>query len=243
MFVRVNRHKKAAMKKIGLIGGLSWVSTAEYYKRLNEITQSRLGGVSSARIAMESVNRQQYVEAVIERGDETAACAQIFDAVKGVERAGADFVVISCNDVHRFVPEIAPQIDIPFLHIAEPTASAINAKGLSAVSLLGVRKTMEGQFYPEIFTTHGIETVVPNEDERAYVHDKIYDELVLDRFTEETRDGYLNVIRQLTKRGAEGVVLACTEIPLLLSPEQIPVPSFSTTELHCHAAVAKATEV
>ena len=230
------------MKKIGLIGGLSWVSTAEYYKRLNEITQAELGGVSSARIAMESVNRQQYVEAVIDRGDESAACAQILDAVKAVERAGADFVVISCNDVHRFVPEIEPQISIPFLHIAEPTAAAIRARGLSAVSLLGVRKTMEGQFYPEIFVKHGVETVVPNEEERAYIHDRIYDELVLDRFTDETRSGYLKVIGQLSDRGAEGVVLACTEIPLLLSADQISVPSFSTTELHCQAAVAAAID-
>ena len=106
----VQRDTGDEMKKIGLIGGLSWVSTAEYYRRLNEITQQHLGGVASARIAMESVNRQAYVEAVIDRGDEAAACDQILDAVRGVERAGADFVVISCNDVHRFVPEIAPQV-------------------------------------------------------------------------------------------------------------------------------------
>jgi aspartate racemase len=228
------------MRKIGLVGGLSWVSTAEYYRRLNEITQQHLGGVASARIAMESVNRQAYVEAVIDRGDEAAACDQILDAVRCVERAGADFVVISCNDVHRFVPAIAPQINMPFLHIAEPTANEIKRRGLKTVSLLGVRKTMEGDFYPEIFSRHGIATMVPSDEERAYVHDKIYDELVKDTFTEETRNGYLSVIEQLSSRGAEGVVLACTEIPLLLSPDQIPVPSFSTTELHCQAAVKQA---
>lgn len=228
------------MKKIGLIGGLSWVSTAEYYRRLNEITQQHLGGVASARIAMESVNRQAYVEAVIDRGDEAAACDQILDAVRGVERAGADFVVISCNDVHRFVPEIAPQVGIPFLHIAEPTAVEIERRSLKSVGLLGVRKTMEGCFYPEIFNRHGIAVVIPGDEERAYIHDKIYDELVKDIFTEETRNGYLSVIERLSSRGAEGVVLACTEIPLLLSPDQIPVPSFSTTELHCQAAVKQA---
>lgn len=228
------------MKKIGLIGGLSWVSTAEYYKRLNEITQQQLGGVNSARIAMESVNRQAYVEAVIERGDEAAACQQVLDAVQGVERAGADFVVISCNDVHRFVPEIAPQIGIPFLHIAEAAAAEIKRQGLSKVSLLGVRKTMEGDFYPEIFQTHGIATLIPGETDRAYIHDKIFDELVKDTFTEATRAGYVEVIERLSAEGAEGTVLACTEIPLLLSPDQVPVPSFSTTELHCQAAVKQA---
>ena len=177
---------------------------------------------------------------VIDRGDEAAACDQILDAVRGVERAGADFVVISCNDVHRFVPEIAPQINIPFLHIAEPTAIEIKRQGLKTVSLLGVRKTMEGVFYPEIFNRHGIATVIPSDEERAYVHDKIYHELVKGTFTEATRKGYLSVIEQLSSRGAEGVVLACTEIPLLLSPDQIPVPSFSTTELHCQAAVEHA---
>lgn len=228
------------MRKIGLIGGLSWVSTAEYYRRLNEITQGHLGGVASARIAMESVNRQAYVEAVIDRGDEAAACDLILDAVRDVERAGADFVVISCNDVHRFVPKIAPQITIPFLHIAEPTAIEIKRRGLKRVSLLGVRKTMEGDFYPEIFNRHGIATLIPGDEERAYVHNKIYDELVKETFSGETRNGYLSVIEQLSSRGAEGVVLACTEIPLLLSPSQIPVPSFSTTELHCQAAVKQA---
>ena len=224
------------MKKIGLIGGLSWVSTAEYYKRLNELTQTRCGGVSSARIVLESVNRQVYVEAVIERRDERAACAQILDAVRGVERAGADFVVISCNDVHRFVPEIAPQISIPFLHIAEATGVEIRKQGLGRIGLLGVRKTMEGAFYPEVFARHGVETLTPDEDDRAYVHDTIYGELVHDRFTEETRQGYLGVIDRLARRGAEGVVLGCTEIPLLLTPEQIPIPSFSTTEIHCRVA-------
>ena len=228
------------MKKIGVIGGLSWVSTAEYYKRLNELVQARLGGVASARIVLESVNRQAYVDAVIERQDEAAACEQILDAARRVERAGADFIVISCNDVHRFVPEIAPHINIPFLHIAEATAAAIVKQKLNKVALLGVRKTMEGEFYPEIFRHHNIATLVPNDEERAYIHDKIYEELVRDVFTDNTRAGYIKVIDNLALRGAEGVVLGCTEIPLLLGPDQVPIPSFSTTELHCAAAVERA---
>lgn len=228
------------MQKIGVIGGLSWVSTAEYYKRLNQLTQQRHGGVSSARLVIESVDRQAYVEAVIERQEEAAACAQILDAAQSLERAGAAFIVISCNDVHRFVPDIAPHLSIPFLHIAEATAAAIKAQGLRKVALLGVRKTMEGDFYPKIFERHGIETLIPTEPERAYIHDRIYDELVHDVFTDRTRRGYLEVIDALASRGAEGVVLGCTEIPLLLSPDQIPIPSFSTTELHCAAAMERA---
>ena len=228
------------MKKIGLIGGLSWVSTADYYKRLNLLMQDRLGGVSSARLVLESVNRQDYVEAVIERQD--AACGQILDAAKGVERAGADFIVITCNDVHRFVPRVSEALTIPFLHIADATADAIQAQGLSKVGLLGVRKTMEGDFYPDILSARDIETLVPDEPDRSYIHDRIYDELVHDRFTDATRRGYLEVMARLADRGAEGVVLGCTEIPLLLSPDQISMPSFSTTELHCAAAVERALD-
>ena len=231
------------MQKIGLIGGLSWVSTAEYYKRLNQMMQARLGGVSSARLVLESVNRQAYVEAVIDREDEQSACEQLLDAARGVERAGASFIVISCNDVHRFVPDIAPEINIPFLHIAKATADAIVAQGIKSVALLGVRKTMEGDFYPEILEEHGIRTIVPDDTERTYIHDTIYGELVKDVFTDETRHGYQTVIDDLASRGAEGVVLGCTEIPLLIRPEQISIPSFSTTELHCAAAIERAISV
>ena len=227
------------MKKIGLIGGLSWVSTAEYYRLLNQYAQEMLGGVHSARLVLESVDRQIYVDAVIERKDEVAACQQILEAAQGVERAGADFIVICCNDVHRFVPEIAPKIGIPFLHIATATADAIKAAKLKSIGLLGVRKTMEGAFYPDILIEQRIHAVIPSEDEKAYIHDTIYNELVHDIFTDETRQGYLDVINSLAARGAEGVALACTEIPLLLKPEDIPIPSFSTTELHCKAAIEK----
>lgn len=228
------------MKKIGLIGGLSWVSTAEYYRRLNQIMQERLGGVHSAHLVLESVNRQAYVDAVIKRQDEPAACQQILDAAQGIERAGASFIVVCCNDVHRFVPEIEPSIGIPFLHIAEATSQAVKAAGLRTVALLGVRKTMEGDFYPRIFDSHGIKTIVPNEAEKTYIHDTIYSELVNDIFTDETRQGYVRIIQDLASRGAEGVVLGCTEIPLLLRPEDIEIPSFSTTELHCEAAIDQA---
>lgn len=228
------------MKKIGMIGGLSWVSTAEYYKRINETMQQVAGGVTSARIVLESVNRQDYVEAVIDRGDEDAACRQILASARALEAAGADFIVITCNDVHRFVPAIKSDIAIPILHIAHVTAAAIKAQGLKRVALLGVRKTMESDFYPQILAEHGLETVIPNEREKSLIHESIYQELVQNRFLEETRRDYRRIIATLGERGADSVALACTEIPLLLPSEDVPLPAFSTTELHCRAAVDRA---
>ncbi|MBL4917071.1 aspartate/glutamate racemase family protein [Szabonella alba] len=228
------------MKKIGMIGGLSWVSTAEYYRRVNEMTAELAGGVSSARIVLESVNRQDYVTAVIDRQDEAAACAQIAQSAQALQAAGADFIVITCNDVHRFVPAIQRQIDIPFLHIAEVTAKAIAERGLGRVAILGVRKTMESDFYPSVLAGHGIAALIPEEEEKRFVHDSIYDELVQNRFLDGTRQAYQRLIADLGDRGADCVALACTEIPLLLTPEQSPLPAFSTTELHCQAAVLRA---
>ena len=230
------------MQKIGLLGGLSWVSTAEYYRRLNELMQGQLGGVASARIVLESLNRQDYVDAVIERKDEASACAIILDACRSLERAGARFIVISCNDVHRFVPDVAPKIQIPFLHITEVTAQAIVSKGLKKIGLLGVMKTMESEFYPEILAKHGVETLIPDLADRDYIHERIYDELVMNIFSESTKTGYLDVIERLYEAGAEGVILGCTEIPLLIQPEEINIPSFATTELHCIAAIERSLE-
>jgi aspartate racemase len=228
------------LKKIGMIGGLSWVSTADYYKRLNLLVQKRIGGAASARIALESLDRQAYVDAAIGRQDERTACGLILKAAKSVERAGADFIVIACNDVHRFVPQMEFDVKIPFLHIAEAVASAIEERGVSLVALLGVRKTMEGSFYQTILAERGIETLVPDELERTWVHDTIYQELTNDIFSDATRQRYIELVRNLQRRGAEGVILACTEIPLLVQAEDFDIPSFSPNQLHCEAAVEAA---
>jgi aspartate racemase len=232
-----------SMKKIGLIGGLSWVSTSEYYKRINEMTQSLVGGVSSARIVLESVNRQAYVSAVFDRKDEAAACKQITDSAHALELAGADFIVITCNDVHRFIPEIEQNVSIPFLHIAQVTAETINTQGFKKVAILGVRKTMEEDFYSSVFTQNGLDSLIPNEKEREFIHQSIYEELVQNEFHGSTRDRYQSIITELGKRGADCVALACTEIPLLLSVAQSPLPAFSTTEIHCLAAVKRALDI
>lgn len=228
------------MKKIGMIGGLSWVSTAEYYRRVNEIIQDKVVGVTSARLILESVNRQDYWEAVIERQDEEAAGKIIIDAAIAIERGGAEFIVITCNDAHRFVPRIHEQVSIPLLHIADATAEGIKKAGLKTVALTGVRKTMEGDFYPEILKHYGIETIIPNEEEKTYIHDTIFNELCQNVFTQSTRESYARIFKDLESRGAEGVVMGCTEIPLLLSDDDVDVKIFSTTELHCQAAVERA---
>ncbi|NOX91941.1 MAG: aspartate/glutamate racemase family protein [Gammaproteobacteria bacterium] len=228
------------MKKIGVIGGLSWVSTAEYYRLLNGITQEKLGGVNSARLSIESVNRQKYVQHVIEEKNELAAGEMICHAAQCLERAGADFIVISCNDVHRFVSRIEPEISIPILHIAEATAAVIKQAGIHTVGLLGVRKTMEENFYSEVLRHHGINTIIPNADERTYIHDSIYEELVKNVFLDATREKYIEIINGLQSRGAEGIVLGCTEIPLLVSAGDVQVKTFSTTAIHCKAAIEMA---
>lgn len=230
------------MQKIGLLGGLSWVSTAEYYRRLNELMQEKLGGVTSAKIILESVNRQAYVDAVIHRKDEEEALQIILKACQSLEKGGAKFIVISCNDVHRFVPEVSKHIQIPFLHIAEVTAQKIVANGIKKVGLLGVMKTMDGEFYPDTLATHGIQTLIPNETDKNSIHDIIYDELVMNVFSKKAKASYLDVIQRLNDSGAEGIILGCTEIPLLLKPNDISIPSFDTTNLHCIATVEKALE-
>ena len=226
------------MKKIGMIGGLSWVSTAVYYRRLNELMQERLGGASSAHLLLESVNRQDYIDAAERRGDDAGARDIVLRAARAVERGGAAFLVMACNGAHRFIPEIQPQIGIPFLHIAETTAKAVNAAGLRSVALLGMRQTMEGEFYPNALQRHGISAVTPDETEKSFIHDTILDELVRNDFRDATRARYVDIIQDLhAQQGAEGAILGCTEIPLLVSDDDVDVPVFSTTEIHCRAAI------
>ncbi len=229
------------MKKMGLIGGLSWVSTAEYYRRINEITQETLGGMASARLILESVNRQEYSDAECDKDDE-AACQILLDAARSIERGGAAFIAMTFNGGHRFVPDIQPQISIPFLHIAQASAEAIKMTGIESVGLLGVRNTMEGSFYPEILNQHGIATIIPNEEEKTFIHETIIDELVENDFRKATRDRYSSIIRGLHSRGAQGVILGCTEIPLLMREGDVDVKTFSTTEIHCKAAVKMALD-
>lgn len=226
-----------SQKVIGLIGGMSWESSAEYYRIVNERVRDRLGGLRSARCLMWSFDFAE-VEALQHAGRWDEATALIVDAARRLERGGADFVVICTNTMHRMAEEVQAAIGLPLLHIADPTAERIRAAGLRRVGLLGTAFTMEQDFYKgRLATRHGLEVLVPGPEDRALVHRVIYDELVQGRVEPASRRAYREVIARLVERGAEAVVLGCTEIMLLVRPEDSPVPLYDTTAIHAEAAV------
>ncbi|WP_332119475.1 aspartate/glutamate racemase family protein [Azorhizobium caulinodans] len=227
-----------AQKVIGLIGGLSWESSAEYYRLINEAVRARLGGVASARCLMWSFDFAE-VEALQAAGDWDAATALMVDAGRRLERGGAEVLLICSNTMHRMAGEVAGAVSVPLLHIADPTAARVKAAGLTRVGLLGTAFTMEQDFYKgRLATRHGLDVLVPEAEDRAVVHRIIYEELVQGRIEAASRDAYRTVIARLVARGAEAVILGCTEIMLLVKPEDSTVPLFDTTALHAQAAVA-----
>ena len=228
------------MKTIGLLGGMSWESTLPYYRQINEAVRERLGGLHSARLVLFSVDFAQ-VERLQRSGDWDAAGVLLAEAARALQRAGADFLVLCTNTMHKVAEAIEAAVDIPLLHIADPTAAAIRSAGLRRVGLLGTRFTMEQPFYRErLERRHGIEVLVPVEADRAIVHRVIYEELCLGSVHEASRQAYRQVIARLVERGAEAVILGCTEIGLLLGPHDASVPLFDTTALHARAAAEHA---
>nr|WP_246024489.1 aspartate/glutamate racemase family protein [Azospirillum ramasamyi] len=216
---------------------MSWESSAEYYRIINERVRDRLGGLHSARCLMWSFDFAE-IEALQHAGRWDDATALLIDAARRLERGGADFVVICTNTMHRMADEVQAAIGLPLLHIADPTAERIRAAGLGRVGLLGTAFTMEQDFYKgRLVQKHGLEVLVPDEDDRAAVHRVIYDELVQGRVVESSRQAYRGVIERLVGRGAEAVILGCTEIMLLVRPEDSPVPLYDTTAIHAEAAV------
>ena len=224
------------MRRIGLLGGMSWESTALYYRLVNEEVRDRLGGFHSARLVMASVDFAE-VEAMQVAGDWVAAGALLADEARGLQAAGAECLVLCTNTMHKVADAIEAAVDVPLLHLADVTAEAIRSAGLDRVALLGTRFTMEQPFYAERLRTHGIDVLVPEGEDLGLVHDVIYDELVLGVVRDESRAAYVDVVRRLVDRGAQGVVLGCTEIELLIGPEDVTVPVFATTALHARAAV------
>ena len=225
------------MKTIGLLGGMSWESTVPYYRQINEAVKARLGGLHSARIVLYSVDFAE-IERLQHAGDWDAAGAVLAAAAQALERAGADFIVLCTNTMHKVAPAIEAAVNIPLLHIADATAAAIRHAGLSRVGLLGTRFTMEQAFYRgRLEERHGIAVLVPAADDRDRVHRVIYEELCLGVVSEASRNAYREVIAALAERGAQGVILGCTEIALLISPADAAVPLFDTTELHAEGAV------
>jgi aspartate racemase len=226
----------AAMRKIGLLGGMSWESTALYYRLLNEDVRDRLGGFHSARLVMASVDFAP-IEAMQVAGDWEGAGALLAEEARSLEAAGAECLVLCTNTMHRVADAIEAAVGIPLLHLADVTADAVRDAGLERVALLGTRFTMEQPFYADRLRAHGLQVLVPDEPDRTRVHDVIYDELVLGVVRDESRAAYVDVVRRLVDSGADGVVLGCTEIELLIGPDDVDVPVFATTALHARAAV------
>jgi aspartate racemase len=225
------------MKTIGLIGGMSWESSLEYYRIVNETTKAKLGGLHSAKCILYSVDFAE-IEILQHHGQWQAAAKVLIDAAGSLEKGGADFIVLCTNTMHKLADDIQANIHIPFLHIADATALQIKKSGISKVGLLGTRFTMEEDFYKSRLTeTFGLEVIVPDAGAREIVHRVIYDELVVGEIRQDSRKRYLAIIQRLVDDGAEGIILGCTEIGLLVHDGDCRAPLFDTTRIHAVAAV------
>ena len=223
------------MKTIGLIGGMRWESTVTYYQVINEAVKERLGGLHSARCILYSVDFQE-IEECQTRGDWEKSARILGDAAKGLEGAGADCIVICTNTMHKVAPQIGERVSIPILHIAEATAEALIDSGITRVLLLGTRYTMQQDFYKEKLVERGIEVMVPGDEDMEIVNRIIFGELCLGVISEESRKEYLRIIEEQKGRGAQGVILGCTEIGLLISQADTELPVFDTTQIHAGRA-------
>lgn len=224
------------MRTIGMLGGMSWESTAEYYRLANQLVRERLGGVHSARVVLDSLDFAD-VEVLQADGRWDEAGALLADRARAVVAAGADVVVLCTNTMHLVIEDVEQAVDVPVLHIADAAAARIRSAGLDRVGLLGTAFTMEQDFYRDRLAGHGLEVLVPEADDRTLVHRVIYEELVRGVVSETSRAAYRDVIARLVERGAQGVVLGCTEIELLVGDADSPVPVFPTTRIHVEAAV------
>lgn len=224
------------MKIIGLIGGMSWESTVPYYRQINEEIKRHLGGFHSAKVVLYSVDFHE-IEQLQRSGDWDAAGAMLADAARALESAGANFVVLCTNTMHKVAPAIEAAVRIPLLHIADAVAEQIKNAGLSSVGLLGTRFTMEQAFYKDrLLERHGLKVLVPDRQDREIIHRTIYEELCLGRIVDESRAEYRRVMSDLVDEGAEGIVLGCTEISLLVGKRDSSVPLFDTTTIHARKA-------
>ena len=225
------------MKTIGLIGGMSWESTIPYYRLINEGIKQHLGGLHSASLLLHSVDFHE-IEACQASGEWDKAGEILAQAALGLERAGAEGILLCTNTMHKVASHIETCCSLPFLHIADATGRAIAATGMQRVALLGTRYTMEQDFYRgRLETQFGIESIVPDEADRARINQIIFEELCLGTFSDASRHYYLSVIDKLAKQGAQGVIFGCTEIGLLVPAEESPIPVFDTTAIHAVDAV------
>jgi aspartate racemase len=228
------------VKTIGLIGGMSWESTVPYYRHINEAVRAALGGLHSAKLILYSVDFQE-IEEFQRSGDWVSAGESLAHAARAVEAAGASFLVLCTNTMHKVAGSIEAAVSIPLLHIADPTAVQIKAAGFTRVGLLGTRFTMEQQFYRErLVERHGLQVLVPPAEDRELVHRIIYDELCLGMVRSESRTQYARVMRDLAAQGAQAIILGCTEITLLVDATDADVPLYDTTAIHAQAAAERA---
>nr|WP_294914627.1 aspartate/glutamate racemase family protein [uncultured Neokomagataea sp.] len=228
------------MRMIGLIGGMSWESSAEYYRILNQGIRAQRGPTASAKCLLWSFDFSD-IETLQHQNDWDSLSAHMIDAAQHLERSGAEILLICTNTMHKVAPAIQSAISIPLIHIADPTAERIKAARLRTVGLLGTAFTMEQDFYKGRLTQHhDLNVLIPNDEDRATVHRIIYSELVAGQITDESRTAYREIIAKLVNAGAEAIILGCTEIMLLVRPEDSTVPLFDTTELHAKAAIEAA---
>jgi len=225
------------VKTIGLIGGMSWESSIEYYRIINEATKAKLGGLHSAKSIMVSVDFAE-IEILQHQGKWTEAAHMLIETAKNLENGGADFIVLCTNTMHKVADDIQANIKIPLLHIADATAQLVKESGIQKIGLLGTRFTMEEEFYKgRLSQKYGLSVNVPNAQQREIVHRVIYDELVLGKIEQHSKEQYIGIIEQMVAQGAEGIILGCTEIGLLIHEQDSQVPLFDTTRIHAEAAV------
>lgn len=230
------------MKTIGLIGGMSWESSIEYYRIINETVRAKLGGLHSAKSVMVSVDFAE-IETLQHEGRWEDATQMMIEAARSVENGGADFVLICTNTMHRMADQVQDNIDIPLLHIADATAEKIKTEGLENIGLLGTRYTMEEDFYKgRLVAQHQLNVLIPTDSGRDLVHRVIYDELVLGEINPESKQAYIDVMENLVEEGSQGIILGCTEIGLLIGAQDTRVPVFDTTLIHAVSAVEYALD-
>lgn len=227
------------MKKIGLIGGMSWESTVTYYQIINQIIKERLGGLHSATLLLYSVDFA-VIEECQAKGDWNKSAEILSEAAKSLEHAGADFIIICTNTMHKVAPYIQNQINIPIIHIADATADALIHEGIRTVGLLGTKYTMTQEFYKERLIAKGIAVVIPDKEDVEIVNGVIYDELCVGIISDNSRRQYQHIIEKMKEKGAEGVILGCTEIGLLIQQKDSSLPVFDTAQIHAQAAAVKA---
>jgi aspartate racemase len=227
------------MKIIGLIGGMSWESTVPYYRLINEAIKQRLGGLHSAKIVLYSVDFHE-IEQLQRSGDWETAGRLLADAARTLESAGADFLLVCANTMHKVAPAIEAAVRIPLLHVVDATAADIRAAGFTRVGLLGTRFTMEGAFYTERLQQHGLQVLVPDEQDRQTVHRVVYEELCLGKIVDASREAYRQIMAKLVAQGAQAIILGCTEIAMLVGPGDATVPLFDTTQIHARNAAERA---